>query len=109
MVVDSMAVTTSEIQSADGVQILESAVVQTLMNTGARIDHDCGIRPGFHIYPGTVLGDVKVRRGLMIRAGASLIPDTTIGENSVIGSGSFIVSDVLSSGRVVQKRITISS
>ncbi len=93
MVVDSMAVTTSEIQSADGVQILAGAVVQprvniggdNIINTGARIDHDCEIG-----------------------AGASLIPDITIGENSVIGSGSVIVSDALSSARVAQKRITIS-
>ena len=104
-----MAVTTSPIHlTDDGVQILENAVVQTLMNTGTRINHDCGIRPGLHIYPGTVLGDVKVRRGLMIRASVGLIPDITIGENSALGSRPVIVSAVLSGAPVVQKRITIS-
>ena len=104
-----MAVTTSPIHLADdGVQILASAVVQTLMNTGTRNNHDCGIRTGSHVDPGTAFGGVKVRRGLMIRAGVALIPDITMGENSALGSRSVIVSIVLSGAPVVQKRITFS-
>ena len=117
-IVDPTAVTASQVILAEGVQILAGAVVQprtsigrdSIINTGARIDHDCEIEMECHICPGvTLAGRVKVSRGSMFGAGATVIPGITIGEGSLIGAGSVVCSDVPPGSQVVQQSTTASS
>ena len=117
-IVDPTAVTASQVILAEGVQIMAGAVVQprtsigrdSIINTGARIDHDCEIEMECHICPGvTLAGGVKVRRGSMIGAGATVIPGITIGAGSLIGAGSVVCSDVPPGSHVVQQPTTASS
>ncbi len=102
-IVDPTAVIAPQVILAEGVQILAGAIVQprtsigrdSIVNTGARIDHDCEIEMECHICPGaTLTGGVKVGRGSMIGAGVTVIPGITIGEGSLIGAGSVVCSDV---------------
>ena len=112
-VVDPTAVIAHEVQLAEGVQILSGAITQprvsigrdTIVNTGARIDHDCEIGAECHICPGvTLAGNVKVGRGTLIGAGSTVIPDVTIGEDSVIAAGSVVFQDVPPGSHFIQKR-----
>ena len=114
-VVDPTAVIASQVILAEGVQILAGTIVQprtsigrdSIINTGARIDHDCDIEMECHICPGvTLAGGVKVGRGSMIGAGATVIPGITIGEGSLIGAGFVVCSDVPPGSHVVQQPTT---
>jgi len=117
-IVDPTAVVASQVTVAEGAQILAGAVVQprtsigrdSIVNTGARIDHDCEIEMECHICPGvTLTGGVKVGRGSMIGAGATVIPGITIGECSLIGAGAIVCSDVEPGLHVVPQPTTVSS
>ncbi len=111
-IVDPTAVTAPEVRLAEGVQILAGAIVQprttigqdSIINTGAKIDHDCEIEAECHICPGvTLAGSVKISRGSMVGAGATVIPGVTIGEESLIGAGSVVLSDLPPRSHIVQR------
>jgi sugar O-acyltransferase (sialic acid O-acetyltransferase NeuD family) len=73
-----------------------------LINTGARIDHDCNIGAHTHIGPGAVLcGAVSVGSGAFIGAGAVVIQGITIGRDAVIGAGAVVTKDVPAKHRMV--------
>jgi len=86
-----------------GAMIMAGAVVQphavigphAIVNTGATVDHDCRIEAGVHLAPGVHLaGNVRVMRGAFLGIGAVVIPSKTIGERTVVGAGSTVISDL---------------
>lgn len=102
-VVHPSAVIASDVELAEGAQIMAGAVIQvgahigmnSIVNTRAAVDHDCRIGAGVHIAPGVTLsGDVRVDDDVHIGTGATVIQGVHISENSVIGAGSVVLRDV---------------
>lgn len=66
-----------------------------IINTGARVDHDCDISDYVHVAPGVVLcGSVAIGEGTFIGAGAIVIPGKKIGRCCTVGAGSVVISDL---------------
>jgi sugar O-acyltransferase (sialic acid O-acetyltransferase NeuD family) len=102
-VIHPSAIIAPEAELANGVQIMAGAILQTgcvaeensIINTGARIDHDCFIRAHAHVAPGAVLGgNVDVGTRAHVGAGATVIQGVHIGDNSIVGAGAVVLSDV---------------
>jgi sugar O-acyltransferase (sialic acid O-acetyltransferase NeuD family) len=86
-----------------GNMILHGAIVQAqvklgnhnIINTGARIDHDCTLEDYVHVAPGAILcGTVTVCEGAFIGAGATIIPGKSVGAWATVGAGAVVISDV---------------
>jgi UDP-perosamine 4-acetyltransferase len=102
-VIHPSAIVAPEVHIEDGVQIMAGTVVQpgsrfgtnVIINTGARIDHDCLIEAHVHIAPGVTLsGNVHVGEGAHVGTGASIIQGITVGAASIVGAGAVVISDV---------------
>jgi len=113
--IDPSALVGPEVIVGEGAQILAGTLVQTrtqigndsIINSGAQIDHDCNIGDCCHICPGTILaGGVHVGPRTIIGAGTTVIPGITIGADCLIAAGSVIFEDIPPGSRVVQKRAT---
>jgi UDP-perosamine 4-acetyltransferase len=87
----------------DGCQIMAGCVIQagahfgrgTIVNTMASVDHDCRIGNFVHIAPGAHLsGCVTVGDCSLIGTGSSVIQDVRIGVMCTIGAGSAVIRDV---------------
>lgn len=87
---------------SDGAQVMMGACIQpgtrvgrnTIVNTGARVDHDCRLGDHVHIAPGAVLaGSVTVEDGAHVGAGATVIQNKTIAHGGVIGAGACVIAD----------------
>ncbi len=92
-----------EVHIEDGVQIMAGAVVQpgswlgenVIINTGARVDHDCRIEAHAHIAPGVTLsGLVHIGSGAHIGTGATIIQGVKVGATAIVGAGAVVVRDV---------------
>lgn len=92
-----------------GVQLMAGSVLQprteigdnAVINTGARIDHDCAIGSHAFVGPGAILcGDVRLEGSVFIGAGAIVLPGVTIGEGAIIGAGAVIRGDVARRARI---------
>ena len=93
---DSAAVT-------EGVQVMHMAVVHTdariddntIVNTGAIVEHHNVIGAHCHIAIGAVLaGNVTVGDRTLIGANATVLQGVTIGSNCIIGAGAVVLNDV---------------
>lgn len=93
------AIISPNVTVESGVNIMAGAIIQTgsiikqnsIINTGVLIDHDCQIEKDVHIAPGAVLcGNVKVGKKTFIGAGAKVLPNTIIPNNSIIPAGSLL-------------------
>lgn len=93
----------SDVELADGVQIMAGSVLQpgcrvgsnTIINTRASLDHDCVIGDHAHVAPGVTLsGGVAVCEAAHLGTGAIVIQGVTIGSWSVVAAGSVVVHDV---------------
>lgn len=102
-VVHPSSIVSSDVRLDEGVQIMAGAVVQpgscmgtnSIVNTGALIDHDCEIGAHVHIAPGAVLsGNVRIANEVHVGTGAVIIQGLVIGAKSVIGAGSVVINDV---------------
>jgi UDP-perosamine 4-acetyltransferase len=102
-VVHPKATTASNIQLEEGVQVMSGAVLQvgttigrdTIVNTGALIDHDCLVGSCCQICPGTTIaGRVTIGDEVFLGTGSVVVPGITIGDRSVIAAGSVIYKDV---------------
>ncbi len=67
----------------------------TIINTGASLDHDCHVGAHSHVAPWAVLcGGVTVSSECHIGARAVLVPGVTVGDGAVVGAGAVVVDDV---------------
>jgi sugar O-acyltransferase (sialic acid O-acetyltransferase NeuD family) len=109
-VIHPSAIIAPEVEIEDGVQIMAGAVIQpgallgsnAIINTGARVDHDCLIAAHVHIAPGVTLsGNVQVGTSSHVGTGASVIQGVKIGVESVVGAGAVVLRDVSDRAKVV--------
>ena len=91
------------IHFSEGVQIMAGVNVQTgslfkentIINTGAIIEHDCSIGSHAHICSGAVIsGGCTVGDGAFIGAGATVMQGINIGQYVTVAAGAVVVKDV---------------
>jgi sugar O-acyltransferase (sialic acid O-acetyltransferase NeuD family) len=66
-----------------------------ILNTGAQLEHNCFMESFSHLSAGSVTGGkVKIGRFSTITLNVTIIDRITIGENTVVGSGSVVLKDL---------------
>lgn len=102
-IIDKSSAVSKFAELENGIFIGKKAVINagakigsfSIINTGAIIEHDCIIGKFSHISVGAVLcGNVTVKDDVFIGSNSSIKQGLTIGEKSVIGIGSVVISDV---------------
>jgi len=97
------ATISSNAQIHDGAQIMAGAIIQagsrigenTIINTGASVDHDCDIGSHVHLAPGVTLsGKVTVGDETHIGTGAIIIQGIRVGINCLVGAGSVVLDNI---------------
>lgn len=97
-----------ELARVPGLAILAGTVVQVgvrlgenaLLNTGARVDHDCVIGAHAHLAPGVTLsGNVRVGDRAHLGTGAIVIQGVRIGDDAVVGAGAVVLKDLAARSR----------
>ena len=97
------AIISKNVRFSEGVQIMAGVNVQTgslfkentIINTGAIIEHDCSIGSHVHICPGAVIsGGCTVGDGAFIGAGATVMQEINIGKCVTVAAGAVVVKDV---------------
>lgn len=100
----------SDAEIAPGCHVLATAAVcvgvklgrQTIINTGATVDHECTLGEGVHVGPGAhVAGCVAIEDHVFIGTGASILPRIRIGHGATIGAGAVVTKDVPAGATVV--------
>ena len=67
----------------------------TFFATGCQIEHDCTIEDYASVSAGSVLGGyVHIKKYSAVTLGVTILDRLTIGQNSVIGSGSLVIKNV---------------
>lgn len=103
---------------AEGVQVMAGAILQagakigcnTIINTGATVDHDCSIGMNNHIAPGvTLCGGVTTGDDIHVGTGAIIIQNIDIGDCSIIGAGAIITKNVNKNSKVYGYKSAIDS
>lgn len=93
----------NNVEIGKGVMVMAGCIINpgavikdfTFFATGAQIEHDCIIHDFASVSAGSVTGGlVEIGKYSAITLGVTIIDRITIGENSVIGSGSLIMKDV---------------
>lgn len=94
----------------EGAQIMAGVIIQpfveigenTIINTGAKIDHECKIKSHVHVAPGTVAsGNVQIGSNTHIGTGSKIIQGIHIGENSMVAAGAVVVKDIKDNSTVM--------
>ena len=102
-VVHPKAIVASSAKLEEGVQVMAGAIIQpgvfvgenSIINTGASVDHDCTIGSHVHVAPRVALsGTVRVGDYAHLGTGAVVIQGIEIGAESMVGAGSVVVKDV---------------
>lgn len=113
-VIDPTAIYSSDLTTAEGVQIMTAAVLQpgvrlgrdSMVNTGAMLDHDCEVGDQVHIAPGVVMsGNVRVGNNCHIGVGAVVSHGLNIGKGAVVGAGATVVRDVPDGETVMSRSV----
>ena len=108
-IISNHALVSEFVNLRDGVQIMANATIQScvligensIINTGAIVEHDCKIGNNVHIASGAVLcGGVSVGNCSHIGAGATIIQSISIGENVLVAAGAVVVKNVSSNSTV---------
>lgn len=90
-----------------GAQIMRRVVVNanaaiganTIINSGAIVEHDCTIGPHCHVCPGaTISGGATVGEMCFIGANSTVLNGITIGNQVVLGAGGVAVTDLTRPG-----------
>lgn len=109
-VIHPSAIVGSEVMLMPGAQLMAGTIVQadslvgsnTIINTGAYVDHECRIGAGVHIAPGAVVsGGVQIGADTHIGTGASIIQGIRLGQNVLVGAGTVVVRDVPDNARMM--------
>ena len=112
-VIHPASIVASEVVIEEGVQIMAACVLQpgveigmdSIINTGVIIDHDCKIGKNCHLAPAVTLsGGVKVNDGVHIGTGSSVIQNKIIGANTVIAAASVVYHDIPKNVTYIQSR-----
>lgn len=94
----------STVSLAEGSQVMAGCVIQanshigenTIINTGACIDHDAQIDAHVHIAPGAVLsGQVRVGECSHVGVGAKMIQNIQIEKETMIRSGALVARSTI--------------
>ncbi len=102
-VIHPTAIVASSVKKGRGVQIMAGVIVQThasiadntIINTGAIIDHDGVIGSHVHLAPGVTLsGEVRIGDSCHIGTGTSIIQGIRIGDETLVGAGSVVVKNI---------------
>lgn len=102
-IVDPDAVVADDVVLGAGSYVAAGAVLQpgahigaqTIVNTGAIVEHDCRIAEGVHLCPRVCLaGHVEVGRGAWVGAGAVVRDRVHIGAGALVGIGALVIADV---------------
>ena len=100
------AIVKKETVLGEGVSLLERAVVKakeiganSIVNTGALIEHGCQIGSNTLIATGAIVcGDVNIGNDCIIGAGAIIRDGITICDGAIIGIGAVVTKDINLSG-----------
>lgn len=66
-----------------------------IINSKALIEHDCVIGNHVHIAPGATLGgSCEVGNGCLVGIGATLLPQKTMKERSILGAGAVLINNL---------------
>ena len=93
----------------EGAQVMAGAIVQagarigpnSILNTGAQVDHDCEVGAHVHLAPGATLsGDVSVGAGSHIGTAAAVVQGVRIGKGCLVAAGAVVIEDVPDGARV---------
>jgi sugar O-acyltransferase (sialic acid O-acetyltransferase NeuD family) len=82
---------------ASGVNVSTNAEIgrNSILNTGAVVDHEATIGPHVHIAPGTTIaGRVDIDEFSFVGMGSTVGDYTKIGKNVTVGAGSAVLEDV---------------
>ncbi|MBI4650902.1 acetyltransferase [Candidatus Desantisbacteria bacterium] len=103
LLIHPQTIVSEEVQISEGVQIMAGAVIRpgnfigenSIINTGAIIEHDCKIGNHVHICPGSIIsGGCTIDDGAFIGAGTTIIQLKKIGKNSIVAAGAVVIKDV---------------
>lgn len=98
------SVVSGGVQISEGVQVMAGAIIQTgslvgentIINTGAIVEHDCKIGRNVHLCPGSVLsGGCTVGNGAFVGAGVTIRHEVEIGKNAIVAAGAVVINNVL--------------
>lgn len=107
-VIHPSAIIAPSVQLGEGVQLMAGTIIQTgasiadntIVNTGALIDHDCQIGAHVHIAPGTkISGAVQIGNSTHIGTGTTIIQGVKIGRSCLVGAGSVVVKNIKSNSK----------
>lgn len=97
------AIVSSKAVLKEGCQVLPGAIVNAfaqagrgcIINTGAIVEHDCSLGDFSHVCPGATLGGgVQLGRRVWFGVGSCAKQLVKIGDGTVVGAGSVVVSDI---------------
>lgn len=100
---DKSVIQSSNISIGEGTFIGKGVIINTdtyigkncIINTGTTIEHDCKIGDFVHLAPQcTLSGGVMIGNRSHIGTSATIIQYKKIGESTIIGAGSVVVSDI---------------
>jgi len=112
-VVHPSAIVSPSARLAEGVQLMAGAIIQcdaviganSIVNTGASVDHDCRIGESVHIAPGATLsGAVTVGGRTHIGTAAVVIQGVSIGRDCLVGAGAVVHRDLADNARLIRQR-----
>lgn len=104
-VIHPSAIVSPQAVIGEGSVVMPGAIVNAgarigrhcIVNTGASVGHDCCLGDYCHVAPhSTLCGTVHLGEGVWIGAGAVVNQKVNVGDWTVVGSGSAVVSDIVS-------------
>ncbi len=98
-IVHPSAIIGQEVALSEGAQIMAGVIIQpgttigvnSIVNTGVSIDHDCRVGQHVHVAPGvTLCGGVVIEDGAFIGSAAVITPGTIVKKGSFIKAGALV-------------------